>query len=93
MTTFKKTIASALAALTLGGAVLTTSAPAQAGGGGFGGAIAAGVIGGIALGALAASRPAYAAPAYYYGPTCYFRTKRFVDDYGNPYFKRVRFCD
>ena len=63
MTRFRKTLTASLAALTLGGAVLgTTTTPAAAwgygyhGGWGWGGpAIAAGVIGGMALGAAAAS--------------------------------------
>src|SRR5687767_8120483 len=41
----------------------------------YGGAVAAGVVGGLALGALAASRPVYAYPAYgpivVYGPDCH----------------------
>lgn len=58
--------------------------PASAGwghhGGGFGFAAAA-VIGGIALGALAASQPAY--PAYDYAPGCYPAHRPVFDAYGN----------
>jgi hypothetical protein len=53
MITLKKTLSSALAALTLGCAILAPTAGAEARGY-RGGAIAAGVIGGLALGAIAA---------------------------------------
>ena len=49
--TFRKTISAALAAATLAGSLVATAAPAEARGGG---AFAAGIIGGVALGALAA---------------------------------------
>lgn len=59
------------------------------------GAVAAGVIGGLALGALAA-RPAYpsyyAAPVYA-GPDCYTVRRRFVDDWGRVYVRRERVCE
>lgn len=65
MTTFKKTCTAALAALTLSGAVLASAAPVEAGfGRRHGGAIAAGVVGGFALGAAIASQR----PAYSYAP-------------------------
>jgi len=71
-----------------------------------GGAVAAGVIGGLALGALA-SRPAYAYPAYpaystyptYYGspvydePTCYTVRRRLVDDWGRVFIRREQVCE
>ena len=64
-----------------------------------GGAVAAGVIGGLALGALASS--AYAAPAYpsYYGdgayaaPSCYTVRRRFVDDWGRVIIRREEICE
>jgi hypothetical protein len=66
MTTFKKTISSALAAVTMGAAVLGSAAPAEARGGG---AFAAGVIGGLAVGAIAAQaaqpRTVYVGSRYY----------------------------
>jgi hypothetical protein len=71
MTPFKKTIAGGLAALTLATSVValsSTSASAQWRRGGWGPGIAAGVIGGLAVGALAAG--AYG-PRYYYGPAAY----------------------
>ena len=85
-------------------AIAATAAPTQAearwrGGG----AVAAGVIGGIAAGALIAraSRPygygygygygpAYY-PAYGYGAPCYWRRERFFDGYGWR-IRRVRVC-
>jgi hypothetical protein len=65
-----------------------------------GGAVAAGVIGGLALGALAA-RPAYSYPAYptYYGspvydaPSCYVVSRRFVDAWGRPIIRREEVCE
>ena len=65
-----------------------------------GGAVAAGVIGGLALGALAA-RPAYSPPAYptYYGspvydaPSCYTVRRRFVDDWGRVIIRREEVCE
>jgi len=63
---------------------------------GNGGAVAAGVIGGLALGALAA-RPAY--PTYYYGtnvydePSCYTVSRRFVDEWGRRIVRREQVCE
>jgi hypothetical protein len=72
-----------------------------------GGAVAAGIIGGIAAGALiaGATRPSYGyyggpayypAPVYYggpayYGPACTWRRERFFDGYGWR-VRRVRVC-
>jgi hypothetical protein len=69
-----------------------------------GGAVAAGVIGGIAAGALiaGATRPSYGygyyggpayypAPVYYGGPACTVRRERFFDGYGWR-VRRVRVC-
>jgi hypothetical protein len=60
-----------------------------------GGAVAAGVVGGLALGALAA-RPAY--PAYYGAPAyaeprCYTTSRRFVDQWGRYVVRRERVCE
>lgn len=142
----KATLTAGIAALAMGGAILATSAPAEAGastgrwrngmvagpaGVGYyggrhayhpgsyghrpargyhrsrnhGGAVAAGVIGGLALGALATS-PSYAYPAYpvatpgYYGgtafyeaPACYTVRRRFVDDWGRTFVRRQRVCE
>jgi hypothetical protein len=115
--TFKKTIAGGLAALTLGGVVLT-SIPTEAearpygygyraaprvvyGPGryyrrpGYGGAIAAGVLGGVALGALAATAaaPVYAAPVYGYGPACRVVRREGYDAYGRVVVRDVQVCN
>ncbi|WP_232631741.1 hypothetical protein [Methylobacterium sp. Leaf118] len=75
---------------------------AQAGDGGI---IAAGIIGGLALGGLAAAaaaQPRYVAPypAYgyrrvYYAPVrdCWIARRRARDDYGNFYYRRTRVCE
>ena len=54
-------------------------------------AIAAGVVGGLALGALAAgaARPAYAVPA----EECYVARRRYVDPYGRVFFRRETVCE
>jgi hypothetical protein len=107
----KKAVIGALAAVTLGGAVMTSSTDAYAWHRGFkhgyygapyyrhrrahGGAVAAGVLGGLALGALAAgaARPAYAAPiAPGYGD-CYVVRRRFIDDWGRTFVRRETVCD
>lgn len=92
----KKTLTAGLAALTLGGALLATAAPAQAGHWRHrhhGGAVAAGVVGGLALGAIIASQGrAYAEPVYL-EPECYTVKKRFVNAYGDTYVRRVRVCE
>lgn len=113
------------AALTLGGGMLASAAPAEAGyrgayygGAGYyrpyyrpayygrpyyrprygGGAVAAGLVGGLALGALAASS-AYAAPypvaapAYGYGPSCTITKTRYVDDWGRVVIRKTKVCD
>ena len=65
MTRFTRTAAAALTALTLSTALLTSGAEARPRWHGHGGAVAAGVIGAMALGGLfAASRSAYAEPVY-----------------------------
>jgi len=98
-------LAAVVAAATIAGTAVSTSTPAEARWRG-GGAVAAGVIGGIAAGALiagAASRPAYGyygyapAPAYYgppayaYGPRCWWQPQRFWDGYGWR-VRRVQVC-
>ena len=111
----KKTLAAGLAAVTLGGAVIASATPASAQWGwgprygyGYGyrpyyggGAVAAGLVGGLALGALAA-RPAYAYPYYgggyapvgYYGGggECFIERRRTVDPWGRVIVRRVRTC-
>lgn len=80
--------------------VASISTPASARNGG---AVAAGVIGGLAAGAIigsaAANRsyysgPAYVeGPAYVVGPRCYTQRREVVDPYGNIRIRRVRVCD
>ena len=88
----RKIITASIAALTLAGAVSATATPAAAwhrhhGGWGWGGpAIAGGVIGGLALGAMAASA-ANAQPVY---ETCLTR-QAVYDSWGNfRGYRRVR---
>ncbi|MCI4677229.1 hypothetical protein K9U39_13275 [Rhodoblastus acidophilus] len=95
---FKKIGLAGLAALTLG---LSFSTPAAAWyrgygyGGGYnpGAAAAAGLIGGLALGAVAASaanRPYYAEPA----GDCWIERRRVYDQWGNYIgHRRIRVCE
>ena len=93
LTTFVAVSALALAAV---------SQPASAGGNG--GAVAAGVVGGLAVGASIGSqlnRPAYGGPAYYEPPPqrvyeeedCRIVHRHYVDQYGYEHVRRVRVCD
>jgi len=52
-----------------------------------GGAVAAGVIGGLALGAIAS-----AAANPYYGPRCVYEPRRVVNAYGRVVVRRIRAC-
>ena len=88
----------AVSALAL--AVTASSQPAFAGGNG--GAIAAGVVGGLAVGAIIgsqANRGYYGGPGYYefgYQPVyggCHTERQQFEDAYGNIRVRRVRVCD
>ena len=86
----------AVAALAL--ATTLAPQPAQAR---DGGAIAAGVIGGLAVGAAVASQPRgyYGGPSYYdsgYQPVygaCHTERQEFDDGYGRIRVRRVRVCD
>ena len=95
----KKTFAAFVAVATIAGALVTAVPAAQAqyyhhhGGGGAG--LAAGLIGGAIIGgAIAASRPAYAAPApvYVEEPACRLVRERFWDGYGWR-VRRVEVCN
>jgi len=113
----KKILAAGLAAVTVAGTAIGSSAPAAAGYYGYGyggpryyhgrnngGALAAGLIGGLAVGAIAASagRPAYgygypatyAYPAYGpdYGGGCYVQRRRFVNEWGDVVIRREKVC-
>jgi hypothetical protein len=94
----KLTTLAAVAALTL--AVTVSSQPAYAGGNG--GAVAAGVVGGLAVGAIIgsqANRGYYGGPGYYesgYQPAyggCHVERQQFEDGYGRIHSRRVRVCD
>ncbi|WP_342360472.1 hypothetical protein [Terrarubrum flagellatum] len=90
MTTFKKTLTAALAALSLAGAMTITTSSAEAywRRGYNGGAVAAGVVGALALGAIAASA---AQPTYVSG--CYIQRQSVWSDYRQGYVvRRVRVC-
>lgn len=82
-------------ALSLLAAAVSTSSPAQARHWGHGGWIGPAIVGGLALGALAASRPYYYDyPAYgYYDEPCPLR-RRVVgyNRWGNPIVRTVRVC-
>ena len=93
----RKTLIALAAAATIAIGAVAAPQPAQA----RHGAIAAGVIGGLAAGALigaAASGPYYAPGPYYYGPApayyggCYWTRHRVWTDYGWRW-TRVRVCD
>ena len=99
MTRLTRTITAAVAAVTLSAAALVTpTQPAQA----RGGAVAAGIIGGLAAGAIigsAAAHGPYYGPGYYYGPGpayygphCWWHRERFWDGWGWR-VRRVRVCD
>lgn len=99
----KKAAIGGVAALTLVGSLAASSVPADAawgrhGGrhhGHNGGAVAAGIIGGLALGALAGN--AWYGPGYYgyapaYGPGCYVRDRVFVNRWGHRVVRQVQVC-
>lgn len=90
----KKTLIScaAAASLALGALAIPTSAEARGGG-----ALAAGIIGGLAVGAIIGSAAAQNGPYYapapaYYGPSCYWQHQRVWDGYGWR-ISRVRVCN
>ena len=103
MTVLKTTLTGGLAALTVAGTLMGASAPASAWyRGGWGGPAAAGIIGGLAAGAIigSATHPYYGyPPAYAYGPEpayddCYLARRPMYDNFG--YFvgyRRVRVCN
>ncbi len=105
MSLLQKTIAVGVAAATLTSVVVASSSPAAAWGrGGWGGPVAAGLIGGLAAGAIigSATAPAYGygyAPAYGYAPVpvydpCYRGRSPIYDAYGNfAGYRPVRVCN
>jgi hypothetical protein len=103
MNKFGKTLTTIAAAATLAIAAVAAPQPAQAR---DGGAIAAGIIGGLAVGAIIGSAAARGGPSYYgeprrhyyrpapvyYRSHCWWRRERIWDGYGW-YHRRVRVCD
>ena len=88
----QKTFAALIAVTTLAGSLVATPASAQRG---VGVGIAAGLLGGAIIGgAIASSRPAYAAPApvYVEEPACRLVRERFWDGYGWR-MRRIEVCD
>ena len=87
-----KTFAAFVAVATIAGSLAATPASAQRG---VAAGVAAGLIGGAIIGgAIASSRPAYAAPAPVYVddyPACRLVRERFWDGYGWAY-RRVEVC-
>jgi uncharacterized membrane protein len=95
---FKTITLAAVSAL----ALVIMVAPRPAAANDAGGAIAAGVIGGLAVGAIVgsqANRGYYGGPGYYqsgYQPVygaCHIERQQVVDRYGNYHVRRVRVCD
>jgi hypothetical protein len=93
-----KTLTALAAAATIAVAAIAAPPPAEA----RGGRIAAGIIGGLAVGALVGAAanggyygygPGYYAygPGPYYGPGCFWRRERFWDGWGWR-VRRVRVC-
>ena len=81
----KKTISALVAVAAIAGSLAATPASAQRG---LGAGLAAGLIGGaIVGGAIASSRPAYAAPgpAYVEEPRCRIIRPRYYDEYRGAY--------
>ena len=93
MINFKKTLTATLAAATLGLTLAASATPAAAWGHkhhGWGGAgIAAGVIGALAVGAIAANAGSGA-----YGGECYLERRAVTNYYGDVVgYRRVRVCN
>ena len=99
----KKAVFALLTAATFAAGSVAMAPQAEARGGG---AVAAGLLGGLAAGAIiggaiASTPPAYAVPAQVYaapppaymdGPPCHMARERFWDGYGWR-FRRVEVCD
>ena len=94
----RKTLTAGIAALTLGAAITASVSPASAGGWGHGhggGLVAAGIFGGLALGAMAAASANQSyAPRPVYADSCWMErravTNRFGDIVG---YRRIRVCE
>jgi hypothetical protein len=99
MTKMTKTLTAIATAATIAVAAVAAPQPAEA----RGGRIAAGIIGGLAVGAIlgaAAANSGYYGPGYYYGPgpvyyrdpDCYVTHRRYWDGW-RWHVRRVRVCD
>jgi len=99
MTKMTKTLTAIATAATLAVAAVAAPQPAEAHSGRF----AAGIIGGLAVGAIlgaAAANSGYYGPGYYYGPgpvyyghrDCYVTHRRYWDGW-RWHARRVRVCD
>src|ERR1044072_8983396 len=95
-TIFRKVGITAVAALSLVGATLAASSPAEAryyGRGWHGGGwVGPAIVGGLALGALAASRPYYYGGYGYYGDGCIRNRVVGYTPYGRPIIRPVNVC-
>jgi len=98
-TNLKKTLAVSLAALTMTAAVATTSTPAAAAHGHHA-AFAAGLLGGLAVGAIATGgvAPYYGASPYYgagpYYDDCWIDSRPVYNHWGDFVgYRRVRVCN
>jgi hypothetical protein len=93
--TLNKIVAIILTAATLGVGIAATATPAAAWGhppGGRGGPVAGGIIGGLALGALASS--AAGPRGYYVEGSCWIERQPIVNRWGDVVsYRRVRVCD
>ena len=95
----RKSVSAALVAATVGAFLAASAGPAAAewrDHDGWGGPAAAGLIGGLALGALAAgaAQPAYGPPVVYDAPPpCWMERRPLFDPYGNIVgYRRYRVC-
>ncbi len=86
MTTSRKILTAAVAALSLSGAFALSAAPAQAQ------SFSVSISGHHFSVRQHRPRPDYRPVHYAYAPDCYFAPNRRVDAYGNIYFRRVRVC-
>jgi hypothetical protein len=93
----QRTFTASLAALSLAGTLALASSPASASGWNhhWNGPLAAGVVGGLALGAVAGG--GYPSAAYYVAPAyegCYFARRPIYDGWGEFVgYRRVRVCE
>ena len=103
----KKLLTAGLCAATLGGSMVSFADPAEARNR-RGAAVAAGVVGGLAVGALAAGaasrayaepapayrvRPAYGVRSHYVDEDCYQVRRRYVDQWGRTIVRRETVCE